>query len=695
MHYFMCVHNLGFAWNDSQRGKFREDFFPPVEIPVIPYTPWVQRNIPIPPGIYEEVCRLIPAKIDAGVYEPSNSSYRSRWFCVVKKDTTSLRIVHALEALNAVTIQHSGVTPLLDQVAEQFAGRACGSMLDLYVGYDEQVIAESSRDYTTFQAPYGALRLVTLPMGWTNSVPIFHDDVTHILQPEIPHHTIPVIDDCPVRGPASRYQDAEGNYETIPENSGIRCFVSEHFQVLNRIITRMIYCGGTFSGLKLILCWHTITVLGHVCTFEGRIPDDSFLRKIVNWGPCRDLSEARAFPGTIGVVRIFICNFAHRANALVILTRKDTPFIFGPEQISAQEDLKLALIHSPALRPIDYTSLGPAILSVDTSHIAVGFLLAQCDLEDLSRWFYARFGSITLNDREARFSQAKMELYGLYRALRAWKIYLIGVRNIVEEVDTRYIKGMLANPDLAPGASMNRWILAILTFHFTLVHVPGVSHRPDGLSRRNPQPGDEPEPEDDFDDWIDRVHGFMHFINDSPHVQRPQKKIATLSAPKIPDNMEAPESLSYDNVPRSENARLADARIDHVRLWHQDLQRPRGMKDADYQAFVRYCQEFYFAEDQLWRKDPQQRHKLVVITSRRFFILRSAHDDIGHRGFYATHTLLSERFWWPYRHTILHGIFTPAISAKFAKHVKFAFPQLLQSQHHYSPKFIWIPCTYP
>ena len=62
-------------------------------------------------------------------------------------------------------------------------------MMDLFVGYDERALALSSRDYTTFQTPYSAHRLTTLPMGWTNSVPIFHDDVTHILQPEIPHVT--------------------------------------------------------------------------------------------------------------------------------------------------------------------------------------------------------------------------------------------------------------------------------------------------------------------------------------------------------------------------------------------------------------------------------------------------------------------------------------------------------------------------
>ena len=111
LHHFMMLHNDGFAWTDAERGHFHEDFFPPVDIPVIPHTPWVQRNIPIPPGIYKEVCTLIKKKIDAGVFEPSNSSYRSRWFCVVKKDGKSLRIVQSLEPLNKVTIQHSGVPP--------------------------------------------------------------------------------------------------------------------------------------------------------------------------------------------------------------------------------------------------------------------------------------------------------------------------------------------------------------------------------------------------------------------------------------------------------------------------------------------------------------------------------------------------------------------------------------------------------
>ena len=50
------------------------------------------------------------------------------------------------------------------------------------------------------------------------------------------------------------------------------------------------------------------------------------------------------------------------------------------------------------------------------------------------------------------------------------RLYLLGVCNLVIEVDAQYIKGMLLNPDIQPSASINHWILSILTFHFTLAH---------------------------------------------------------------------------------------------------------------------------------------------------------------------------------------------------------------------------------
>jgi hypothetical protein len=123
VHHLIMEQNEAFAWDDTERGRFREDFFPPIVVPTIEHTPWVYRNIPIPAGLYDDICKMVQKKIGAGVYEPSNASYRSGWFTVAKKDGKSLRIVHSL---NAVTIAHSGLPPATEELASKFAGRACG-----------------------------------------------------------------------------------------------------------------------------------------------------------------------------------------------------------------------------------------------------------------------------------------------------------------------------------------------------------------------------------------------------------------------------------------------------------------------------------------------------------------------------------------------------------------------------------------
>ena len=165
--------------------------------------------------------------------------------------------------------------------------------------------------------------------------------------------------------------------------------------------------------------------------------------------------------------------------------------------------LKEAIINSPALIPINYTADRAVYLAIDSSTRGVGWILSQ-DCAD-GRRRPSRFGSISWNEREARYSQAKIELYGLFCALHALHFHLVGIHNLVVEMDALYIRGMLNNPDLQPNATINRWIAAILLFNFKLVHVPAEKHHgPDGLSRREPVEGED-EDEDDPEDWIDRT----------------------------------------------------------------------------------------------------------------------------------------------------------------------------------------------
>lgn len=64
------------AWDELEKGKIREDYFEPVKIPTIEHTPWAKCNIPIPPGITDNVMAIICNKVASGIYEPSISLFR-------------------------------------------------------------------------------------------------------------------------------------------------------------------------------------------------------------------------------------------------------------------------------------------------------------------------------------------------------------------------------------------------------------------------------------------------------------------------------------------------------------------------------------------------------------------------------------------------------------------------------------------
>jgi hypothetical protein len=163
---------------------------------------------------------------------------------------------------------------------------------------------------------------------------------------------------------------------------------------------------------------------------------------------------------------------------------------------------------SPVLCPLNYTAHDwPIILAVDSSVTAVGYVLMQ--VRDDKRWYPSRFGSIAWMEHKSRYLQGELELYSLFHALCAYRIYIIGVKNLVVEVDGKYLKGMLNNPDIQPNATINRWIAGILLFNFKLVHVPAIHHTAaDGLFYQLSALEDPPET-DDFEEWIDDSYGFF------------------------------------------------------------------------------------------------------------------------------------------------------------------------------------------
>ncbi|KZT23940.1 hypothetical protein NEOLEDRAFT_1179691 [Neolentinus lepideus HHB14362 ss-1] len=168
---------------------------------------------------------------------------------------------------------------------------------------------------------------------------------------------------------------------------------------------------------------------------------------------------------------------------------------------------------------------------------------------------------------------------------------------------------MLQNPDIAPSTSINRWIVSILTFHFKLVHVPRVKHGPDGLSHHPPQPDDPLQDEDsEFDDWIDRLHSFVHFINPVAYLESPsnlvvfaQNLVEEADEQSDADSDEEQDSdaahLAYADFPRTDSTRRLDQRLALIPDWFETLTRPDEIVEDKYISFVKYATQFFAKRD--------------------------------------------------------------------------------------------------
>ncbi|MBW0587954.1 hypothetical protein O181_127669 [Austropuccinia psidii MF-1] len=246
------------AFCEEERGLLKHSYGKPYKIPVISHETWQKKPIPIPKSILPQFIELVRERIRTVLYEQSTSSYNSPVFCVAKPNGKP-RIVHDLQDLNKVTIKDSGLSPNVYEFVGSFSGRVCYGLGDIMVGYDERELDINTRPLTAFETPLGRLQLTRLPQGATKPVVVYQEQMTWILQEEIPEHLGIFIDDGGIKGPGSTYQ-----HETLKENPLIRRFVWEYAVTLERILFRIEEAGLTISGSKFAWCVPALDIIGHV-----------------------------------------------------------------------------------------------------------------------------------------------------------------------------------------------------------------------------------------------------------------------------------------------------------------------------------------------------------------------------------------------------------------------------------------------
>ena len=201
----------------------------------------------------------------------------------------------------------------------------------------------------------------------------------------------------------------------LKQNPGICYAIWEHAQNVNIVMHKVHMAGATFLPKKTEVCRPEAVILGHKCSFEGHHPEDKRVDKILKWPVPENITELCQSLGLCRTVQIWIKDYSRIARPLSQLLQKEENFEWTDLRQEAFETLKEKVTTAPALRPIDYESDKPVIISVDTSYIAVGMVLSQID--ENNKHCPARYGSIILKNQETCYSQPKLELYGLFCAL--------------------------------------------------------------------------------------------------------------------------------------------------------------------------------------------------------------------------------------------------------------------------------------
>jgi hypothetical protein len=658
---FLCLQNreMALAWDRSEMGHIREEVTPPIKIDTVEHKPWQVPGYAVPKALKKVVDDMLMDRLRNGTLEPCYGPYRNYWFLVAKKDK-KYRLINSATRLNKVTIKDAHLPPVPDEFAEEFAGRAIGSYLDWFSGYDQLELDRLCRDMVAIMTDLGLLRQCTILQGATNSVAQFCRVVLRILQDLIPEIAIPFLDDIGVKGPRSRYNDEE-----VPELPGIRRFVLEHIINLDRTLADLERAGATISAIKSMLCMTGMIIVGYVCDAEGRHPESSKVLKILEWIQCNNLTDARAFLGICGYYRIWIEYYAFIAEPIYRLFRHGEAFEWGPEQVEAMETLKNAITTAPALIGINYEpDAGEIIAAFDASTRGWGAVLMQLDEEE--RRHPARYESGIWSPTEKNYDAGKLECKAVLKGLKKFRQYLYGI-HFTMEVDAKTLVAQLnrSASDL-PGAMVTRWIAWIQFFDFDVRHVPGKKNAAaDGLSRKPPGPSDLAEEGDEnaIEDFIDSeldfirvsvctepmrvcVYPMMILGGDQATEQQQgdepdgdeQNQSEDLEEGETEWNPEDGEKLQ----PGYNDESLAIAR------YLTTLKKPEHMSRKEFRKFRSMALQFMVHEGHLFKRASKNMPLRRVVDSEedRAKILQAAHEESGHRGREGTYRRVADRYWW-------------------------------------------------
>ena len=414
---------------------------------------------PIPFAIKDIIGAELDKMEKAGILEKiSHSEWAAPIVTVPKKDGTYRICGDYKVTVNSALDVDQYPLPNPTDLFASLAGGQKFSKLDLSRAYQQLLLDDDSKNFTTINTHQGMYRYTRLPFGIASAPAIFQRTMDSILQ-GIPN-VICYLDDILV---------------TDTDDQA-------HLQNLKAVLHRLEECGLRVKLAKCEFMKASVEYLGHRVSSQGLHPLESKQDAIVQAPEPQNLQQLRSYLGLLNYYGKFIPNLATIAHPLHNLLRNNVKWSWTSECTRAFKATKQALVSSDVL--IHYDPTLPISLAGDASAYGLGAVISHTLPDGTERPI--AFASRTLSSAEQNYAQLEKEAASLIFGIKKFHQYLYG-RKFTLVTDHKPLTAILGPkkgiPTLA-AARLQRWAVLLSAYSYTIQFKPTADHsNADGLSR--------------------------------------------------------------------------------------------------------------------------------------------------------------------------------------------------------------------
>ena len=176
----------------------------------------------------------------------------------------------------------------------------------------------------------------------------------------------------------------------------------------------------------------------------------------------------------------FIPDYATISEPLRQLTKKDSAWLWGPQQQSAMEKLKSQLMKNTTMAYFDPSK--KSTILVNASPVGLGAILSQSSQNNEGNDSIIAYASRALTPVEQRYSQTEREALAILWACEHFHLYLYGSHFTVI-TDHKPLELLFNNPKATPPARLERWQLRLQPYSYIIKYKAGKDNPADYMSR--------------------------------------------------------------------------------------------------------------------------------------------------------------------------------------------------------------------